>query len=292
MTAAATALVAASGTYLLVTSALFGWRGRAPRLGHTSLVQERLRRWAAGVGIQRSTAPTVLLVMGGTALAGAGLATVLFGGLVPAVVAGAFGAAMPLAAYRRQQRARRDAVRASWPALLDEVRVRTGAGGQSIPQALIALRDQAPPVLAPTFAAAHHRWSVTTDLDATLAVVRDDLADAATDTICETLLAVHEAGGPHLHERLETLAEDRRVDLRHRKDALARQAGARFARRFVVLVPVGMALVGMSIGSGRAAYATPAGQLVVGLSIALVAVCWWWAGRLMAVPEPPRVHRR
>jgi hypothetical protein len=35
------------------------------------------------------------------------------------------------------------------------------------------------------------------------------------------------------------------------------QAGVRFARRFVLLVPLGVALVGLSVGNGRAAYAKP-----------------------------------
>jgi hypothetical protein len=33
----------------------------------------------------------------------------------------------------------------------------------------------------------------------------------------------------------------------------------RFARRFVLIVPVGMAVAGLSIGTGRTAYETPLG---------------------------------
>jgi tight adherence protein B len=63
----------------------------------------------------------------------------------------------------------------------------------------------------------------------------------------------------------------------------------RFARRFVLLVPLGMALVGMSVGRGRAAYATPWGQAMVVIGIASVVVCWVWAGRLLRLPEEQRV---
>jgi tight adherence protein B len=54
-------------------------------------------------------------------------------------------------------------------------------------------------------------------------------------------------------------------------------------------VPVGMALVGMSVGNGRAAYATPWGQVMVVVGIASVAVCWVWAGRLLELPDEQRV---
>ena len=69
----------------------------------------------------------------------------------------------------------------------------------------------------------------------------------------------------------------------------SKHAGVRFARRFVLLVPLGMALVGMSIGNGRAAYATPWGQTMVVVGIASVVACWVWAGRLLRLPEEQRV---
>ena len=63
----------------------------------------------------------------------------------------------------------------------------------------------------------------------------------------------------------------------------------RFARRFVLIVPLGMALAGMSIGTGRAAYQTPLGQAAVALGLVAVVACWLWAGRLMRLPEEERV---
>jgi tight adherence protein B len=67
------------------------------------------------------------------------------------------------------------------------------------------------------------------------------------------------------------------------------QAGVPFSRRFVLLVPLGMALVGVSVGRGRAAYATPWGQTMVVIGIVSVMACWVWAGRLLRLPEEERV---
>ncbi len=109
--------------------------------------------------------------------------------------------------------------------------------------------------------------------------------------MCETLLVGHEVGGSGLDSRLEELIEDRRVDVQGRKDAASRLAGVRFARRFVLLVPLGMTLAGLSIGSGRHAYQTVGGQLAVAVGLLAVAACWVWSGRLMRVPDQPRVFR-
>jgi tight adherence protein B len=74
-----------------------------------------------------------------------------------------------------------------------------------------------------------------------------------------------------------------------RKDARARQAGVRFARLFVLVVPAGMALAGLSIGTGRSAYASPSGQAAVLVGLAVLVACWVWAGRLMRLPAEQRV---
>jgi tight adherence protein B len=103
------------------------------------------------------------------------------------------------------------------------------------------------------------------------------------------LLVAYEIGGTELDRRLTALAEDRVQDVQGRKDARAKQAGVRFARRFVLVVPLGMSLAGLSIGTGRRAYETPMGQLLVVVGLAFVAGCWVWAGRLMRLPEEQRV---
>jgi tight adherence protein B len=53
-----------------------------------------------------------------------------------------------------------------------------------------------------------------------------------------------------------------------------------------------MALAGMSMGNGRAAYATPFGQLAVATGIGMVVLCWVWAGSIMRIPEEERVFSR
>lgn len=120
-------------------------------------------------------------------------------------------------------------------------------------------------------------------------MLKGRLADATADATVETLLVAHEVGGTDLDRRLGALVEDRIAHLQGRKDAEARQAGVRFARRFVLFVPFGMALTGLSIGDGRRAYESSGGQVGVVLALAMVIACWVWSGRIMALPEEERV---
>ena len=212
-----------------------------------------------------------------------------FGGIGPPLAIGAFAASFPVASYRLRRQSRRQRAQEAWPRMIEEIRVQTASLGRSVPQALFEVGRRAPEELQPAFDAAHREWLLTTDLIRTVAVLKDRLADPTADMALETLLVAHELGGADLDRRLEALAEDRQSDLQGRKDARSRQAGARFARMFVLVVPAGMALAGMSIGDGRDAYRSTGGQIVVMIAIAMVVGCWTWAGRVMRLPETRRV---
>jgi tight adherence protein B len=283
------ALAASAGVHLLYTALVLGHRQLwvrttgAParrRARHDWLVQAGL----AGIPIRQVSGVIVCLML----LSGLAAAAV-FGGILPALVTAAFAGTFPLASYRSRRAAQRAAAMDAWPQLLEELRILTSSLGRSIPQALFEVGRRAPAEMRPAFAAAHREWLLTTDFARTVRVLKAGLADPTADAACETLLVAHEVGGTDLDRRLDALIDDRIQDAQGRKDARAKQAGARFARRFVLIVPAGMALAGMSVGTGRGAYQSPTGQVLVVVAIVLVVACWAWAGRVMALPEEQRV---
>ena len=290
MIAALTSLFAATGVYLLYTEFAFGRRGfhrspssRSKRSGRFG------REWLAQAGLADVRPVEFVGVMAALFLIGALLGFAVFGGVVPAIVVGGFAASFPPASSRSRRATRRAKAQDSWPRMLEEIRLQTSALGRSIPQALFEVGRRGPTEMRPAFEAAHREWLLSTDFERTLDVLKSRLADPTADATCETLLIAHELGGSDLERRLEALIEDRILDTQGRKDARAKQAGVRFARRFVLLVPLGMAFAGMSVGTGRAAYKTFEGQLLVLVGIGMVIACWMWAGRLMKLPEEQRV---
>jgi tight adherence protein B len=224
-------------------------------------------------------------------VAGGALAYLMFGAAVPALVAAGFAATLPIGADRRRRRLRLEAAAESWPRILEEIRLRTGSLGRSIPQALFEAGRSVPPEWRPAFESAEREWLLTVDFRRTLDLLKQRLADPTADAVCETLLVAHDLGGGDLDAKLADLIEDRTQDVQRRRDGASGLAGVRFARRFVLLVPLGMAAAGLTIGSGRHAYTTSGGQLAVVAGVLAVAACWWWSGRLMRMPAPPRVFR-
>lgn len=290
MTGLLLAVLAGAGAYLVFTELVLGWRGlRLPAASGAPRRRSRRRDWLVQAGLADIPVRELIAVIVALALLGAVSAYAVFGGPLPAVATGAFAGSFPLASYRVRRAARRAAAMDAWPRLLEELRILTSSLGRSIPQALFEVGRRAPEELRPAFLAAQREWLLSTDFARTVRVLKANLADPTADAVCETLLVAHEVGGTDLGRRLAALIDDRVQDTQGRKDARAKQAGARFARGFVLIVPAGMALAGMSVGTGRAAYQTPTGQLLVVVAIGLVVVCWVWAGRVMVLPEEERV---
>jgi len=287
-------VLAALGTFYLYTALAFGWEGvgLAPSLGRSRRRRTAVQDWLvqAGLGdvrLRDFAAVMVLLLVLGTALTYA-----VLGAILPALAVGISAATAPLASYRVRRASRRARAQEAWPRMIEEIRLLTSSLGRSIPQALFEVGRRAPDDMLPAFDAAHREWLISTDFERTLSVLKAGLADPTADATCETLLVAHTVGGSDLDRRLEALIEDRIQDTQGRKDARAKQAGARFARRFVVFAPIGMALAGMSVGNGRAAFRSATGQLLTLVAVLLVIGCWMWAGRILQVPEEERVFDR
>lgn len=294
MTALLVAAMAGYGVHLLYTARALGWTGVAPgpSTGPRGTRRRSVHDWLAQAGLASVPLSELALSIGAVAAVGLTIGFALFGSAVAAVAGGMFAASFPVAAFRQRRRARIVAAQDAWPRMIEELRLLTSSVGRSLPQALFEVGAAGPEVLRPAFAAAQREWMLTTDFERTLRVLRDDLADPTCDATCETLLIAHELGGTGIDRRLADLAQDRRDDVAYRKDVRARQSGVRFARRFVLLVPLGMAAAGLAIGNGRAAYTTPMGQFAVLAALVMTAACWRWAGRMLRLPTERRVFDR
>jgi tight adherence protein B len=279
------ALCAGAGVHLLYTATVLGQRGLRPGLALPS----GRSSWRERLGLDQLRIRELAAVTAALGLAGFAAGGAVFGGILPGLAIGLFAASSPIASHRARLVRRRAAAMDAWPRLLEELRIQTSSLGRSVPQALFDVGRRAPVELRPAFDAAHREWLLSRDFARTVHLLKADLADPTADAACETLLVAHEVGGTDLDRRLEALIDDRIQDAHGRRDARAKQAGARFARRFVILVPAGMALAGMSVGTGRAAYETDTGQLLVVVAIVLVVACWIWAGRIMTIPREQRV---
>ena len=293
MIAIGLAVLAGLGVYYLYTAAAYRWDGYRPgprrlREARTS----RSRQWLTQAGLADLDPREFAAVSSVLGLMGFLAGYAVLASPIAALVVGLFAASFPIASSRRRRRTRMARAQEAWPRMIEEIRILTGALGRSIPQALFDVGRRAPEELRPAFAAAEREWMISTDFPRTVRVLKGRLADPTADACCETLLIAHELGGADLDGRLASLAADRIQDTQGRKDARAKQAGVRFARWFVLVVPFSMAVVGLTLGEGRNAYRTPTGQAMALVAVGLIVACWLWSGHIMRLPEERRVFDR
>ncbi len=285
------ALCASYGVHLIYSAVAFGWRGMRPGKtgGAGSTTKGFVQLWSARMGLEQAPMRQLGLASLGAASLGALGIFVVFGGPLAPMLAAPVAGYVPFGTWRARRRRGKQAALEAWPRMLDELRLLAGSLGWSIPQALFEVGRNGPRELRPSFAQAEREWLVSTDFAKTIDTLKALLADASADAALETLLIAQEVGGGGLNARLQALVTERNRDLQTRRDAQAKQAGVRFARRFVLVVPLAMAGAGMSIGTGRSGYATTAGQWAIAVAAMALMACWWWATRLLRLPEPQRV---
>lgn len=283
MTALVLAISAGLGCYFVLT------RDQRSASKPYNFTEQTIRKLLVLAGLADAD-PRHLATLGiAVFIGGSFLGWAMFGGILTALVLGLFCVTFPFEALRRQRERRLETAADMWPKLIDEIRLRCGSLGQPIPHALFEVGKAGPQEYRVAFVMAEREWLISTDFARAVTVLKRRLDDATADIVCETLLVANSLGGNDIEHRLLTLVEDRRSDSSGRKDARSKQSGVQFARKFVLIVPVGMALVGISIGQGREAYASSTGQVGVTVALVTLAACWWWAGRLIKLPAEKRV---
>lgn len=291
MEALIVALLAASGVYLVYSAVMFDRRS----LFHPDVVVRArhyhnrfdayLYRNGIPVGLRRQAGAFMMLLF----MLGGMLGWALFGGILAPLGVAVFAASFPFATYRSRRAHRRAIAAESWPRMIEELRIQCSSVGRPIPQALWDIGRRGPSEYREAFHEAERDWHISMDFARAIDLLKRDLNDPTADVTCETLLIAHEVGGNDVDRKLAALIEDRYLELNGRKDARAKQSGVKFARRFVLIVPIGMAVAGMSIGNGRDAYTSAQGQMGILAALVLLGICWLWSGRLIAIPGEKRV---
>lgn len=273
----------ASGVLLVVSPWVWPRRGaddRAPAGGRiTRLLQE------AGLAhTPRSRAITAAVGLAGLSAAAAWLLAPL-----PAVtmVAAVAGAAAPFSWLRARGRRLRRSRRALWSDVCDLL-VTAVRAGMSLPDAVGALADSGPPPLRAPFARFAADMAASGHFDSSAVRLKEGLADPAADRIVETLRMSRHVGGTELTRILQTLSASVRADAALRAEVEARQSWVRGAAVVGVVAPwVVLGLLAIR-PEGAAAYATPAGTIVVFAGAAVSAIAYRLTLRLGRLPEPQR----
>lgn len=248
--------------------------------------QEILRR--AGVDLSPARFALVSVAAGC-----AGATTLYFALGIPLLTLVGFGvcAAVPTAIVQRRAAAFQKERLAAWPDALRDVIAHLRAG-HSVHTSLSRLAESGPIALRQPFDR-YQSLSGVVDQVVALEVVREELADPASDRIIEVLLLAFDQGSSLIIDLLGDLAAGAADDLRLAEEIQTAQLETRLEARGAAALPfVVLTMLCLSSADYRAFYRTPLGSVVVVVGLALVGLGLTAIRRLGAMPSEERMLRR
>jgi tight adherence protein B len=196
----------------------------------------------------------------------------------------------PVAVVRGRARRRRQHLREVWPEVVDNLASGVRAG-LSLPEALAQIADRGPEPLRPAFAAFAVDYRTSGRFGDALDALKDRLADPVADRICEALRITREVGGTDLGRLLRSLSAFLREDARTRAELEGRQSWTVYAARLAVAAPWLVLALLATRGESVAAYAKPAGVVVLAAGAGSTVLAYRLMVRIGRLPEEPRVLR-
>ena len=283
------ALGALGGAGLLLVVSPLLWpasrRTRQARRG-SERIAERLER--AGVhGVAPGLFPPVSALL---ALAAGALAEAITGLTAVAALAVLAAGFAPWLVLGWRARARVRAARALWPVVVDAL-VASVRAGMPLPDAVAALAVEGPAPLRPGFALFERRWRETGTTAEALDAAKARFADPTADRLIEILRMARQVGGAELPTVLRDLALHLRADLALRAEMEARQSWVTGAGKLGLAAPWIVLLLLATRPEGAAAYATPAGAVLIVTAAAVTLVAYRVMVAIGRLPEDQRWFR-
>ena len=243
--------------------------------------------WLTQAGAQLSFGQFLLwsVLLGAFAfVVGIALTGVIWVALPPAVAV----AVLPRWYYGRRRLRRLNEVHEAWPDGLRHI-VASLRTGLSLASALDELARSGPAPLRLAFTR-FPALSRTLGVDATLALIREELADPTSDRVIEILAVAYERGGSIVPDVLADLSDATIRDLRTVEEIRTNALEQRINGRIVFVVPwLVLLMLTSRPGPFRDFYRSSAGVIVIVVGALVSLVGAWLVARLSRDTIEPRV---
>jgi tight adherence protein B len=275
------------GSGLLLVASVWLWpKTDEPASGSVGFLGG-LRSSLIAAGFER-VAPGAFLVVSlcaGTAAGAVVLALIPVGAL--AVAVGGVVAVAPFGMLSGRARRRRRMMRGTWPDLVDHLLAGIRSG-LSLGDAVSALAEVGLPETRAAFEQFERTRVATGTLGPALDELKLRLTDPVADRIVETLRMARDVGGSELPRVLRALSSSLRQDAALRAEVEARQSWVVNAARLGVVAPWLVLLLLAARPEAAAAYAGPAGTVLLTVGLAITVVAYRLMIALGRLPEERR----
>jgi len=282
----AVGLLLGAGLVLAISPWLWP-RASASGAGRRAGVLAGLRMRLRQAGLPQVSAAVFVVVSALLGVAVLALVTIVTPVLALSVLAGLIAGMLPLALLSTRARARRRALRAAWPDLVDHL-VSGLRAGLPLAESVGALAAVGAPETRDAFLQFEREVRASGAVSPALEALKERLADPVADRIVETLRMAREVGGTELPSVLRGLAASLRAELAVRAEAEARQSWVFSAARLGVAAPWIVLLILASRPEAASAYNSPLGLAVLAVGLVVTIVAYRLMIALGRLPEERR----
>lgn len=280
--------VLAVGLLLIVSATRRSGRMAEPSV--RAVRPDRLRLWLLRAGVSGLAPAGFIVLMVLAAVITAALAEALLSVPGFALAAGCAGGALPWALVNWRLVARRNAMRAAWPDVVDHL-VAAVRSGIALPEAVTALATLGPEATREQFARFGRDYRASGAFARCADSLKQELGDPVGDRIIETLKMAREVGGTELVAVLRALAVSLREDAATRNELQARQTWVVNAARLGVAAPWLVLALLATRPEGREAYGTPQGTAVIVVAAVVSVIAYRVMIAIGRLPEERRWFR-
>lgn len=205
-------------------------------------------------------------------------------------IALAFGACLGaglLARWFRIVKNRNADLNEFWPNYLDQTRSKMRSSSRALPYVLF---DES--LIGTTFQmellqAGRREFENSGDLRKALHRIWESADHNMTSFVCSALCDLLGSTSHQIEEQMKVIVATLRSHNALEREAKSKLAGVRAARAFIVIIPTGMALAGLSFAGSVAPFTTATSLAEMAAALAILAGCWYWSSRLMIFPSWP-----
>lgn len=178
-------------------------------------------------------------------------------------------------------------LRSSWPTYIEQARGRMLTSARALPYILFDSSLATSTFLSELLEAGRREFENTGDLQRSLRVIRSDCSDETTAYVCNSISMLQGSASSQIDYQLFSIASTLRTRDSLAQESDARLAGVRTARMFILLIPAGMALAGVTFAGSLTSFTSSAALIQILGACVIIAACWYWSHTLMRSPKWP-----
>lgn len=197
------------------------------------------------------------------------------------------GASLVLFRWSQIAKLRSEELFTFWSSYLDQVRGKMLASSRALSYVFYDQSFTGSVFLRELLDHGKREFENSGDLEKSFQTIWHFANDETTNYVCSSLCETLEGTSSQIERQLMVISSVLRSRNSIEHEANSRLAGVRTARVFIVIIPIGMALAGISFAGSTAPFLTKGAIFQVSIAAAILAICWYWSSRLMSFPKTP-----